>query len=74
MKSSSGYKGISALKTTDGTEISMKNLAKTGEFGGVGQSKTGERILANRGNTLEGVLGALALARLTVRPAEEYQK
>ena len=55
-----GYKGIPALKTTDGTEISMKNLAKTGEFGGVGQSKTGERILANRGNTLEGVLGALA--------------
>ena len=69
-----GYKGIPALKTTDGTEISMKNLAKTGEFGGVGQSKTGERILANRGNTLEGVLGALALARLTVRPSRRVSE
>ena len=52
----------------------MKNLAKTGEFRGVGQSKTGERILANRGNTLEGVLGALALARLTVRPSRRVSE
>ena len=64
-----GAKGNPSLKTTDGSEIKMTQLAKTGEFGGVGQSKTGERILANRGNTLEGVLGALALARLTVRPS-----
>ena len=40
-----GYKGIPSLKTTDGTEISMKNLAKTGEFGGVGQSKTALRLM-----------------------------
>ena len=55
MKPSSGYKGISALKTTDGTEISMKNSIRQVSLRGVGQSKTGERILANRGNTLEGV-------------------
>lgn len=67
-------KGVPSLKTTDGTEIKMNQLAKTGEFGGVGQSKTGERILANRGNTLEGVLGALALARLTVRPSRRVSE
>ena len=67
-------KGVPNLKTTDGTEIKMNQLAKTGEFGGVGQSKTGERILANRGNTLEGVLGALALARLTVRPSRRVSE
>jgi hypothetical protein len=69
-----GYKGVPSLKTTDGTEIKMSQLAKTGEFGGVGQSRTGERQLANRGNTLEGVLGALALARLTVRPSRRVSE
>ena len=69
-----GYSGIPTLKTTDGTEIRMDQLAKTGEFGGTGQTKTGERILANRGNTLEGVLGALALARLTVRPSRRVSE
>lgn len=69
-----GAKGNPSLKTTDATEIKMTQLAKTGEFGGVGQTKTGERILANRGNTLEGVLGALALARLTVRPSRRVSE
>jgi len=69
-----GATGIPSLKTTDGTEIKMSQLAKTGEFGGVGQTKTGERQLANRGNTLEGVLGALALARLTVRPSRRVSE
>ena len=56
------------IKTLDGKQILMKDIKKTGEFGGTGETKTGERSMANRGNTLEGVLGAAAIARLAARP------
>lgn len=62
------------VKTTDGQDIRMDNLKKTGDFGGTGQTKTGERKLANRGNTLEGVLGAAAVARLAVRPGRRVSE
>lgn len=66
-----GAKGTLILKTEDGQQIRTGHLAKTGEFGSTGASKTGERKIANRGNTMEGVLGAAAVARLATRPGRD---
>jgi len=66
-----GAKGTLKVKTVDGEVISTSSLAKTGEFGGVGQSKTGERKMANRGNTVEGVLAAATVARMAARPGRD---
>lgn len=63
-----GAKGSLKVKTIDGDLISTSVFAKTGEFGGTGESKTGERKIANRGNTIEGVLAAATVARLAARP------
>ena len=59
------------FQSTEGETLKMSSLEKTGEFGATGQTKTGERAIANRGNTVEGVLGAATLARLTARPGRD---
>ena len=56
------------FNSTEGDPLTLSKLEKTGEFGGTGQTATGERQMANRGNTVEGVLGAATLARLAARP------
>ena len=61
------------IKTSDGNQILMKDIKKTGEFGGTGETKSGERTMANRGNTLEGVLGAAAISRLAARPGRRVE-
>ena len=66
-----GAKGALILNTEDGEQIRTGHLAKTGEFGSTGASKTGERKIANRGNTMEGVLGAATVARLSTRPGRD---
>jgi len=62
------------IKTSDGNQILMKDIKKTGEFGGTGETKSGERTMANRGNTLEGVLGAAAISRLAARPGRRVEE
>lgn len=66
-----GARGSLKLKTEDGIEITTGALAKTGEFGSTGETSTGERKIANRGNTMEGVLGAATIARLQTRPGRD---
>lgn len=66
-----GARGSFKLKTKDGIDISTGVLAKTGEFGASGESTSGERKMANRGNTMEGVLGAATVARLQTRPGRD---
>lgn len=66
-----GASGTLKVKATDGKIYSTGAFAKTGEFGGVGQSKTGERTMANRGNTVEGVLAAATVARMAARPGRD---
>ena len=61
----------SKLVTADGQALPWSKLEKTGEFGGAGESASGERKIANRGNTLEGVLGAATVARLATRPGRD---
>jgi hypothetical protein len=62
--------GSLIINTEDGQQINTNTLAKTGEYGGVGANKEGERKIANRGNTMEGVLGAATVARLMKRPGD----
>ena len=57
------------LVSDDGKPMAWNKLAKTGEFGGAGETVSGERTMANRGNTVEGVLGAATVARLATRPS-----
>jgi hypothetical protein len=59
------------FNSTEGDPLTLSKLEKTGEFGGTGQSSAGERQMANRGNTVEGVLGAATLARLAARPGRD---
>lgn len=59
------------FQSTEGETLTLAKLEKTGEFGGTGQTATGERQMANRGNTVEGVLGAATLARLAARPGRD---
>lgn len=60
--------GSLVINTTDGEQVNTNSLAKTGEFGGVGSDAQGERKIANRGNTMEGILGVATVARLLARP------
>ena len=62
------------LTADDGTTVTWKSLEKTGEFGGAGETATGERTMANRGNTLEGVVGAATTARLATRPGRSVTR
>lgn len=61
-----------ALLTADGTKLAFNKLKKTTEFGGqttaAGEVKT---AIANRGNVMEGVLGAATTARLMKRPGSD---
>ena len=61
-----------ALMKADGTTISFGKLQKTTELGGqttaAGEEKT---AIANRGNVMEGVLGAATTARLMKRPGND---
>ena len=65
--------GSLIINTEDGQQINTNTLAKTGEYGGVGANKEGERKIANRGNTMEGILGAATTARLMKRPGSPIQ-
>ena len=60
------------LMKADGTIMSFGSLTKTTEFGGqtaaAGEIKTD---ISNRGNVMEGVLGAATAARLMKRPGED---
>ena len=60
------------LMKADGTTMYLGSLTKTTEFGGqtaaAGEVKTG---ISNRGNVMEGVLGAATTARLMKRPGED---
>jgi hypothetical protein len=57
--------------STEGETLSLSKLEKTGEFGSTGEDESGERKMANRGNTMEGVLGAATIARLSARPGKD---
>ena len=67
----SGQTRSLTFQSTEGEKLKMSSLEKTGEFGSTGTTKTGERAMANRGNTVEGVLGAATLARLAARPGRD---
>ena len=60
------------LMKADGTLMAFNTLKKTTEFGGqtaaAGEVKTS---IANRGNVMEGVLGAATTARLMKRPGQD---
>ena len=67
----SGQTRTLKFQSTEGETLTMSKLEKTGEFGATGESETGERKMANRGNTMEGVLGAATVARLATRPGRD---
>ncbi len=60
------------IKDIDGNDISLKELTKTGEYGGQA-TVAGEKRdkISNRGDVTEGVLGAATVARLMQRPGAD---